>query len=147
MSTAADGVMAGDWVMTLGKTHGARDRAALLAASAARDGSAAMEKLSLDRWTHIVAAMTRLVSAYNASFEREVLSLADDRAEPSRPVVTIQSGGEGSPSLVAALEGTLICIRSRDAQGQSGHAERPLRADRDDDQTAAYVLQSWMERL
>ena len=140
------GPAAGEWVVTLGKTHGTRERAAVLAAGAARDEREAVATLSAERWPHIVAAITRLVSAYNVSFERDVLSVVEDRSDANRPVVTIQSAGEGSPSLVAALEGTLICVRSR-AQGLLWNADRPLRADHSDDQAAAYVLQHWMERL
>jgi hypothetical protein len=135
------------WVVTLGTRHGVRDRAALHAATVESDRTAATTRLSLDRWTHIVAAMTDLVSAYNAGFDREVLSIADDRSDPDFPVVTVHAGDEGSPSLTAALEGTLICVRSRDGEGLTCIIERPLLAERDDDQTATYILQHWMERL
>src|SRR5688572_3896158 len=137
----------GDWVVALGEKHGARERAALLVARAATDGAAETAKLSLERWTHIVSVMTRLVTAYNAGFDRDVLSLAEDRSDPDRPVTTILADSEGSPSLEAALEGALICVRSRDAQGMASDAECPLLPDRDDGQTAAYVLRHWMERL
>lgn len=136
-----------EWVVTLGKKHGVRERAAVQAAKAASDRTAATTKLSLDRWTHIVAAMTELVTAYNVSFDRNVLDIAEDRSDPDRPVVTIQASGEGSPSLLAALEGTLICVRTRDGEGFSCNTERALLPERDDEQTAAYVLQPWMERL
>ena len=136
-----------EWVVTLGKKHGARERAAVQAAKAASDRSEDTTKLSLERWPHIVAAMTHLITAYNVSFDRNVLNLTEDRSDPNRPVVTIQAGGEASPSLVAALDGTLICVRSRDAEGVSCNVERLLLPDRDDDQTAAYVLQHWMDRL
>ena len=122
-------------------------RAAGQAAKAASDRSEDTTKLSLERWPHIVAAMTRLITAYNVSFDRNVLNLTEERSDPNRPVVTIQAGGDVSPSLVAALDGSLICVGSRDAEGVSCNVERPLLPDRDDDQTAAYVLQDWMGRL
>jgi hypothetical protein len=136
-----------DWVITLGTAHGARERAAVQTAGTARDERAAMAALALERWTHIVAAMTRLVSAYNVSFGRDILRAAEDRSDATRPVMTISSGDEGSPSLVAALEGTLICVCSRGTQGLLWDVQRPLVAGRDDDQTAAYILQQWMEQL
>jgi hypothetical protein len=136
-----------EWVVTLGRKHGARERAAEEAARAASDRTAVTTKLSLERWTHIVAAMTRLITAYNVSFDRNVLMVTEDRSDPNRPVVTIEAGGDGSPSLTAVLDGTLICVRSRDAGGLSCNRERPLLPDRDDNQTAAYVLQDWMGRL
>jgi hypothetical protein len=147
MSTALDVPMAGDWVVALGEKHGARERAAVLAAGAAADRAAETAKLSLERWTHIVSAMTHMVAAYNAGFDRDVLSLVEDRSDPDRLVTTILADSDGSPSLEAALEGTLICVRGRDAQGMASDAECPLLPDRDDGQTAAYVLRHWMERL
>lgn len=136
-----------EWAVTLGQKHGTRERAAVQAAKAAADRSADATKLSLGRWPHIVAAMTHLITAYNLSFDRNVLTLTEDRSAPNRPVVTIQAGGEVTPSLVAALDGNLICIRSRDARGVSCNVERLLLPDRDDDEMAAYVLQDWMARL
>ena len=136
-----------EWAVTLGKKHGARERAALQAAKAASDRSEDTTKLSLERWTDIVAAMTHLITAYNVSFDRNVLSVTEDRSDPNRPVVTFEAGGDGSPSLTAVLDGNLICVRSHDAGGLSCNVERPLQPDRDDDQTAAYVLQDWMGRL
>ena len=136
-----------EWAVTLGRKHGTRERAAVQAAKAASDRSADTTKLSLERWPHIVAAMTHLITAYNVSFDRPVLNLTEDRSDPDRPVVTIQGGGEAAPSLAATLDGTLICVRSRDAEGVSCSVERLLLPDRDDDQMAAYVVQDWMARL
>ncbi len=139
--------MAGDWVLALGKKHDARERAAELATRATHEGAVEIANRSLERWTHIVAAMTQIAGAYNSAFDRTVLSVAEDRTVPDRPTVTIQAGGQGTPSLMAGLEGTLICVRSRDAQGLSCETAHALRPDRDDDQTAAYVLQHWMQCL
>ena len=136
-----------EWAVTLGRKHGTRERAAVQAAKAAFDRSANTTKLSLERWPHIVAAMTHLISVYNVSFDRNVLNLTEDRSDPNRPVVTIQTAGEVSPSLVAALDGNLICVGSRDAEGVSCNVERLLLPDRDDDQMAVYLLQDWMARL
>lgn len=136
-----------EWVVTLGKKHGVRERRAVEAATAASNRDAEATKLWLGRWTNIVAAMTKLITTYNVSFDRNVLDIAEDRSDPDRPVATIQASGEGSPSLIAALEGTLICVRSRDGDGLSCNTERRLMSDRDDEQTAAYVLQPWLERL
>ena len=144
---AMTGDMTGDWAATLGKEHGARARLAELTARAADDTAAEIAAQSLERWTHIVGAMTQFVSAYNRAFDRDVLSVAEDRSDPNRPVVTVQAGADAAPSLHAALEGSLICVRSSNAEGVSCEKEYRLRRDRDDEQTAAYVLQCWMERL
>lgn len=139
--------MRSDWVVTLGKEHGGRVRVAELTARAAQDAAAEMSAQSLERWTRIVAVMTRIVGAYNVAFERQVLNADEDRSDPDRPSFTIQTGAGASPSLSASLEGPLICVHSRDAQGVSCATEFRLSPDRDDDQTAMYVLQQWMERL
>ena len=77
---------------------------------------------------------------------REVLSVAEDRAVSDCPTVTIQSG-DGGPSRLATLEGTLICVHTRDREGLSRQAEHPFRYERSDEETAAYVLRPWLERL
>ena len=142
-----DSANARNWVATLGQKHGARERAAALAARAALDGDADGLTLARERWFGIVAAMRRLAGLYNIAFDRDVLAVVDDRSDADRPVVTVRADGSDAPSLEAVLEGTLICVRCSDAQGQWVEMEHRLRADRDDEQTAAYVLQHWMEPL
>ncbi len=134
-------------MVTLGKEHGERVRAAELTARTERDVTAETSTQSLERWTRIVAVMTRMVGAYNVALERQLLTVAEDRSDPDRPSFTIQTGADASPSLSASLDGPLICVRSRDARGVSYTTEFRLSPDRDDDQTATYVLQQWMERL
>ena len=75
-----------------------------------------------------------------------VLDIAEDRSIPRRPVVTIRAGGADAPSLVVTLDESVICAR-RDAGGLRCETEYRLRPDRSDDETAAYVLQHWMEHL
>jgi hypothetical protein len=144
---AAGAVMTRTWMVSLGRKHGAREREAALAAQADRNAAGEMATLCLERWPRIVAAITCAVGAYNAGFERDVLSVVEDQSVADRPVVRIEAGAEARPSLVAALESAIICVRSRDAQGVSRETEYPLHAGLDDAQTAAYVLQQWMERL
>ena len=50
-------------------------------------------------------------------------------------------------ALVVTLEESMMCARRRDSGGLSCDTEYQLRADRGDDETAAYVLQHWMEHL
>lgn len=136
-------------MVTLGKKHRARERAAQLAARAARQEAVQLVTQCRERWTHIVVAIAEIVAAYNVAFDRDALTIAEDGSDPHRPAVTVQGVGESRtfPSLLASLEGTLICVRSRDAEGLSCETEYRLRPDRDDAQTAAYILQRWMERL
>ena len=51
----------------------------------------------------------------------------------------VAAGGE--------VEGTFVCMKARDALGIPHTTEFRLRSDRDDDATAAYLLQNWMGRL
>ena len=145
-----DGVallMAASWAATLGERHGARARAATLAARATRDAAADSVTVALLRWPRIVEAMTLLVDAYNTAFESEVLDIAEDRSVTSRPVVTIRAAGAGDQSLVVTLEDSVICARRSHSGVASCETAYDLRADRGDDETAAYVLQHWMEHL
>jgi len=136
------------WLITLGQKHGARVRAAEQAAVATHDGGAARAAECLKRWVHIAGAMTRVVGEYNVAFGSEALRVSEDRSDPAQPVLTIvQVGGSDVPSLVAALEGTLVTVRSRDGQGLSYEAECAIVPDRDNERTAAYILQPWLERL
>jgi hypothetical protein len=143
----ADRSKAPAWAGVLGRTHGARDRAAVLARRAARDADEADVRDSLERWPHIVTAMTRVVAAYNDGVGRKILSVEEDRAVATRPTMTVAAGGEGAPSLTAAIDGTQICIRTRETNGVIRDTEYRLRRDRSDDETAAYALQRWMEQL
>jgi len=135
------------WAATLGQQHGARARAAELASLATRDAAVDDVTMALSRWPRIVEAMTRLVAAYNTGFERETLTIAEDQALPSRPAVTIRASGTDAPLLVVTLEESVMCARHCDSGDRSRETEYRLRADRNDDETAAYVLQDWMEHL
>ena len=135
------------WAANLGQQHGARARATELALRATRDAAVDGETRALSRWPRIVEAMTRLVTAYNTAFGRESLNISEDRSVTNRPVVTIRAGGADAPSLVVTLEESVLCARRSDSGGLSRETEYRLRDDRDDDETAAYVLQHWMEHL
>ena len=126
--------------------HGRDESAAQLARSQQADAAHATA-VSTDRWVTIVAAIRRQAEAYNAGARRVVLNVVEQSEEST---VTVAAGDEGTPFLpflTATLEGTFICMKSRDALGIPYATEFKLRSDRDDDATAAYILQNWMERL
>jgi len=123
--------------------HGRDESAAQLARSQQADAAHATA-LSTERWVTIVAAIRRQAEAYNAGARRVVLNVVEQSEEST---VTVVAGDEGTPFLTATLEGTFICMKSRDALGIPYATEFKLRSDRDDDATAAYLLQNWMERL
>jgi hypothetical protein len=70
-----------------------------------------------------------------------------DLDSSEQAVVTVESSNEGHPFLSATLEGALIDVSARDADGISYHREFRMVPNRNDERTAAYLLQNWMERL
>ena len=131
------------WARGLGEERHARDEQAAETAKSAEEDAARTSAISAERWTGIVAAIGRLVDAYNAGARRPVLNVEGDS---DNLTVTIAAGRQG-PSLTATLENTLIGVRAHSTGGVSYASEVRLRPDRDNDATAAYVLQNWMQHL
>jgi hypothetical protein len=133
-----------DWALALGEERHVRDERAARTVKSQEEDATRMIATSAERWTAIVASIRQLADAYNTGASRVVLSVVEQSGQPT---VTVAAGGEGTPSLTAALEGTLICTHGRDAGGVPHVSEIRLRPDRDDAATAAYLLQNWMQRL
>lgn len=131
------------WAQLLGNARHTRDARAAQATALQENDAARSTAMSAERWPGIVGGIRRLVDAYNAGAGRVILTVEERSDERT---VTIAAGCEG-PSLTAALEETLVCIRASDAGGVSRSSEVRLRRDRGNDATAAYVLQNWMQRL
>ena len=66
---------------------------------------------------------------------------------PTRPLIRVSSRSADGPFLTARLEGALVAVRVRDRDSVICRNDQELRADRDDDRTAAHLLQAWLERL
>lgn len=132
------------WAQGLGEERHARDDRVARMAQSEEDDAAQMAAVAIERWAAIVASMRGLADAYNAGARRVVLTIVEQSAQST---VTVATGGEGTPFLTAALEGTLICIHGRHSGGFAHATEIRLRPDRADDATAAYVLRDWMQRL
>ena len=133
-----------DWALRLGHSRRGRDECTAALAQSQQTDAELAAALSLDRWVTIVAAIRRHTEAYNTGASRAALNVTERSGEPS---VTVAAGDEGAPYLTATLDGTFITMKARDALGTSHAAEFRLRSDRGDDDTAAYLLQNWMERL
>jgi|ERR1041384_34040 hypothetical protein len=131
------------WAQELGEERHARDERTAKTAKSAQEDAARTSAVSVERWPGVVAAIRRLVDAYNAGAGRALLNV---EGESDNLTVTIAAGREG-PSLTAALENALISVRASGTAGISYPSEVRLRPDRDDDATAAYVLQNWMQHL
>jgi hypothetical protein len=131
------------WAHGLGKARSARDKQVAQTTRFQEEHTVRTTAVSAERWRGVVAGIRRLVDAYNEGAGRAILSVEEESDEPT---VTIAAGHDG-PSLTAALEDTLVCVRAHDADGASRTSEVRVRPDRGDDATAAYVLQNWMQRL
>ena len=132
------------WAQQLGHTRYTQDECAARLAQSEQADAAQATALSIERWVTIVAAIRRLADAYNAGARRRVLNVVE---QPGQPTVTVAAGGEGTPYLTATLENTLICMHACDALGTRSETDFQLRSDRDDEATAAYLLQNWMQHL
>ena len=103
-SSSAGAAVMLNWAAKLGKEHSTRAHMAELAARTEHDAAEEMATQCLERWTPIVAAMTRIVGTYNIAFAGDVLDIVDNRSDPNRPVVTIHAGADAAVSLRAAVE-------------------------------------------
>src|ERR1041385_1312775 len=92
------------WARGLGEERHARDERPAEAAKSLDEDAARTSAVSAGRWPGIVAAIRRLVDAYNEGAGRTVLNV---EGESDNPTVTIAAGRQG-PSLTATLENTLI---------------------------------------
>jgi hypothetical protein len=139
----------GGWAGALGEKRRAREAAAAGIVERKDEASGRLIAESLARWPPIAVEMCRLIGAYNAGADRVILRVNDVTRIPDQPAVAIESESNGGqqPSLLVALEGTLIRVSGVDGRGVSFAAEYRLREDRSDDSTAAYLLQHWMEGL
>ena len=137
-------VRAIQWARRLGEQHYDRDECTARTGKADEDNAALASAASLDRWQEIAACIRRLADGYNTGAKRAVLSVVE---QPGQSVVTVAASGEGAPYLTAVLEGTFICSHGRDAGGVAHVREVRLQPGRDNDATAAYLLQDWMQRL
>jgi len=132
------------WALALGEDRQVRDDGAARTAKFKEEDETRMIAASAERWGAIVARMKQFADAYNTGAGRVVLSVVEQSGQQT---VTVAADGEGTSFVTAALEGQLICIHARDTGGVPHASEFRLRPDRDDDATAAYILQNWMQRL
>ena len=142
--SSGSGARATQWAHGLGEERYTRDERAAQTVKSQEEDAARTSAVSVERWAAIVAGIRLLTDAYNTGARRAVLSVVEQAGQAA---VTIAASGEGTASLTAALEDTLICVHARDAGGVSCASEVRLRPDRGDDATAAYLLQNWMQRL
>ncbi len=133
-----------DWARRLGEARHTRDDAAAHDARVKEEDAARQVADSTGRWAVIVAGIRRLADAYNAGAGRAVLTIVE---QPGQVTIAVAPASSETASLTAALEGTLICLHCRDADGILRTSEVRMLDDRTDAATAAYLVQNWMQRL
>jgi hypothetical protein len=70
-----------------------------------------------------------------------------ETTDRQRPSVMIEASGSTIPALVVTLDGAELNVASRSTDPSTGGIKRWVDLSRTDDETAAYVLQEWMDRL
>jgi hypothetical protein len=133
-----------DWG-SLGTSHRRRDAAAASVAQRRGEFDDARFRSALGRWSGIVAAIHRTVAAYNDGIGRERL-VVTEIARPHASAIIDATGGI-LPALVVTLDEGEIRVDCRAAAPDHGRIRRWVALTRSDSDTAAYVLQEWMERL
>jgi hypothetical protein len=133
-----------DW-HALGTAHRRRDEAAASVAHRRGEIDAARLTTSLVRWPAVVVAIKTTLAAYNNGMGRELLVVTE--TDQPHPSATIESTGGIMSALVVTLDEAEIRVDCRAAAPDHGGATRWVAMTRSDDDTAAYVLQEWMERL
>ena len=138
------GAPASQWAQRLGRERLARDESAARMAKSQEEDAVHAAAVSEVRWAATVDAIRRLADAYNAGVGRTVLSVVEQAGQPA---ITVAAEGDGTGVLTAALDDSVVSVHARDARGVTHARDVRLRADRDDEATAAYLLQDWMQHL
>jgi hypothetical protein len=126
----------------MGEKHGQRDRAASLEAQALVDLEHTRHEACLQRWPTLVAALTAVVESYNEGAGVDAVTLVQDATQP---VVTLAPARDRDHRLTIALDGVDLAVRNGGTGSVSG--TKWVTLDRTDEDTAAYLLRDWLERL
>lgn len=132
------------WAERLGQDRYTREEGAARTATSQQDDAQQALAVSAQRWTAIVNAIRALTDAYNAGAKRTVLTVVEQSGQSA---LTVAAAGDTTASLTATLDDSIIAVHARDARGITHATDVRLRADRDDEATAAYLLQNWMQHL
>lgn len=132
---------------------GRRRRASDDRAGAFAEAQAAAEKdrrdVCLQRWPGILAAIRTLLAAYNDGAGEELLTAAE-QSDGDDPTVTIASRRSAGGTITIAIDGDALLVRSNPASASAAIFHRIARridCSRSDRDTAAYLVQNWMDQL
>jgi hypothetical protein len=131
---------------SLGAAHRARDAAAASLTRVRIERDLEQTAASLRRWPGIVAAIEAVIAAYSEGTGETLLTVTE-AAHQQHPSVTIASADGTGTALVIALDQAELRVGGRSTDPESAGIRRWVDLSRSDDQTAAYVLQEWLERL
>ena len=132
-----------NWSRHIGETHRRRDRATALGEQKGMERERQLHAECLQRWPAIVAAMRTVVADYNHGVGLEAVTFVEDTVNRG---VTLESVANGRRSLVMALDGSDVSVRTHNKNGDST-SRYWVSLNRTDENAAAYLLHDWMERL
>jgi hypothetical protein len=93
----------------------------------------------------ILVEIRALTQEYNAGFGREAIVIVEG-ADVEHPSATLESVASGHSTLGIAVDGPELLVRTQGA-GDSSGSTRWVALNRSDEDTAAYLVQDWMQRL
>jgi hypothetical protein len=134
-----------DWSRQIGEKHRRRDRAASLAAQAVVDGEHERRTACRLRWPMILMAIRALTEEYNAGFGLEAVVVVEG-SDLEHPGVTLESVVSKHSTLGITVDGSELLVRTLGAVDPSESTRWVALHDTDED-TAAYLVQDWMQRL
>jgi hypothetical protein len=93
----------------------------------------------------ILAAIRALTAEYNRGFGADAVFVVEG-SDLEYPAVTLHSVVSEHATLGITVDGPELLVRTRGAAGSSENP-RWVALNRTDEDTAAYLVQDWMERL
>ena len=129
----------------IGEKHQQRDRAASCRAQAILDAEHEQTAACRLRWPMILTAIRALTDEYNTGFGRDAVVVVEG-SDLEHPSVTLQSVVSEHSTLGITVDGPELLVHTRGAAGSSESA-RWVALNRTDEDTAAYLVQDWMQRL
>ena len=133
------------WTRQIGEKHQRRDWAASLGAQTGAEGEQERRTACRLRWPTILVEIRALTEEYNAGFGREAIVIVTG-ADDEHPSATLESLVSRHSTLEIAVDGPELLVRTR-GDGDSSGSTRWVALNRSDEDTAAYLVQDWMQRL
>ena len=134
-----------DWSRQIGEKHRRREQSASHVAQAVVDSEHERRTACRLRWPMILMAIRGMTDEYNAGFGLDAVVVIDG-SDPEHPSITLESLVSEHPVLGIMVDGAELCVRTGSAV-DSTERTHWVALNRSDDDTAAYLVQDWMQRL